>query len=98
MRATSDGENARTDENDAMTGQETETDSQPARHCRVRYLLVGCQVALGVLDETPVRHAARTRWLAAATLDARVEKVGNVPVDGDRTRLDRPHDGDTPAG
>jgi len=80
-----------------MTGQETETDSQPARHRRVRDLWVGGQASLGVLDETSVRHAARARWFAAAALDARVEEVGHLPVDGDRTRFDRPHDGDSPA-
>ena len=80
-----------------MTGQETETDSQPARHRRVRYSWVGGQEPLGVLDEMPVRDAARTGWFAAPTLDARIEEVSNVSVDGDRTRFDRPHDGDSPA-
>jgi hypothetical protein len=80
-----------------MTGKEAEAGTQPTWHRRVRYSRVGGQEPLGVLDETPVRDAARTGWFAAPTLDARVEEVSNVPVDGDRTRFDRPHDGDTPA-
>ncbi len=70
-----------------------------ATSCRARSCGAGCSTSggVGALHEVTERHRRRARGLAAAALDARLDRVAERVVERRALELDRPHRGDASA-